>query len=450
VTVAGVLVDGLVRAGCRRIFTSGAGGTLLEAAARRGLAVVRAVDDTAATVMAAITGRLRAAPGVAVVGAAIDAHAAALDRDPLIVLRVGPPADPIGGVKTRLVVEQSSAGHWMAQGCQLAMKAPRGPIQIDVETEILDTAALPMEATVRPAPQSPAASTLDELAGRIVAASRPVVLAGLECDEADAKWIRPFAETLPAPVVVTPRGKGALPDPHPLALGVLGGQGPARALLAMADLVIALGLDAAECRGWAPATPIVRVGRSDPVGASWAASVDVIGDIHGVLEELAARVRSRAGADWDVALLDRMKRDVARRLLAPPGMLAESRMVQLTHEATPPGTIAAVDPSGPVAEALAFWDASGPHELLLTEADRPGFGVRAAIAAAGVRPDRCPVCFTARVALDLIRPDLDLAADQGIDLLVVPSDTVGSGERDFVTQLDRALRQRGPVVVGEG
>ncbi len=449
-TVAEVLVDGLARAGCGRLFTSRSDGALLEAGARRGLDVIAAVDDAAATVMAAITGRLLRAPGVALVGASVDAHAAARDRDPLIVLRIGTAADTIGGVKARLVVEPSSAAHWIAHGCRLAMQAPRGPVQIDVEPATLGTAALPVATTVRSAPRAPAAAALDELAARIVAASRPVVLAGLECEEGDARWIRPFAETLPAPVVVTARGKGALPDPHPLALGVFRGPGPAVSLLAMADLVIALGLDAAECRGWRSSASVVRVGRSDAAGASWAASLDVLGDIDLVLEELAPRLRSRARADWDVALLDRMKRDGARRLLAPTPGLAGWRMVQLTREATPPGTIAAVDPSGPLPEALTFWHATVPHDLLLTEADMPGFGIRAALAAALARPDQCPVCFTARAGLDATRPDLALAADQCTDLVVVLSDPADRSERDFVTQLDRARRQHGPVVIGNG
>src|SRR5439155_658313 len=51
---------------------------------------------------------------------------------------------------------------------------------------------------------------------------------------------------LPAPLVTTARAKGALPDPHPLMLGVLGITGVEERLLGRADLVVAIGLDALE------------------------------------------------------------------------------------------------------------------------------------------------------------------------------------------------------------
>ena len=62
-TVADVVVDGLARAGTPRIFgVPGVGASLLAAARARGLPLVLAYGESAACVMAAVTGDLAAAP----------------------------------------------------------------------------------------------------------------------------------------------------------------------------------------------------------------------------------------------------------------------------------------------------------------------------------------------------------------------------------------------------
>jgi len=47
----------------------------------------------------------------------------------------------------------------------------------------------------------PDAADLDRAAAMIRQAKRPVVVAGLQCRGAEAKWLRAFAEALPAPVL---------------------------------------------------------------------------------------------------------------------------------------------------------------------------------------------------------------------------------------------------------
>ncbi|MBI1847084.1 MAG: thiamine pyrophosphate-binding protein [Candidatus Rokubacteria bacterium] len=449
-TVADVVVDGLARAGVVRAFAGPAGGPLRDACAGRGLAVVATASAAAAATMAAVSGLLERAPGAAIVAGPVDVRGAAADRAPLVVLRVADqPTEAPAGVKARLVLEPASAAHWIAHACQLAMKAPRGPVEVDVTSAALGAAALPVATGVRPARLPPAPpAMLDDLARRIGAASRPVVLAGLECEDDDAWWIRPFAESVPAPVLVTPRAKGAVPDPHPLALGVLGSEGPQAALVARADLVIALGLDAAECRGWTPSMPVVRVGRSAAEGVSWAPALDVVAEIGLVLEELAPRLRDRERADWDVAWLDRLKRGLgASRAVPAPGLPAW-RAVQLTREATPAGTVAAVDASGPTADALAFWHCVAPHQLLLGDEHAPGFGARAAVAAALARPWQRPVCFTGDVGLEAARDDLARAAGEGVRVLVVVTGAARRDEAGFEADLVRAVGQRGVAVIG--
>ncbi|PYN22211.1 MAG: hypothetical protein DMD76_20055, partial [Candidatus Rokuibacteriota bacterium] len=123
-TVAAVVADGLARAGASRVFAApGASPVVVDAARRRGLAVVQTAGATAAGVMAAVTAELVDAPGVALVSFAgglapvVDGAAhATRDRAAVIVISDGAAdsrlLEPV--VKATVVADPASAGHWIA------------------------------------------------------------------------------------------------------------------------------------------------------------------------------------------------------------------------------------------------------------------------------------------------------------------------------------------------
>jgi acetolactate synthase-1/2/3 large subunit len=418
-TVAAVVAAGRARAGPRRVFAApGATTALLQAARARGLAVVETATVTGACVMAAVTGELDAAPGAAADSLAGGAGAiaagaahAARDRAPVIIVSGAAPDAPLLApvVKASLAPDAASAGHWIAHAAQLAMTAPCGPVHVAVD--VAGASALPVATSCRrpPMPAAPA-DVLDALADAIAAAARPVLVTGLEVAEADATWVRALAETLPAPVLCTAKGKGALPDPHPLALGLLT---PGHPLAARADLVVALGVDAVELSpgAWPAAARAAHVGHRlcSPL---YRAVVEVVADIGLVIEELAPRLRGRARADWDVAELDRLKRALATP--APAGArLARHRVAAIVREATPAGTLAALDV--PLAAA---WQAVAPRELLIPNGvATPGFALPAALAAALARDGRRVVAIGA--VSGMVPPGGELATAVRLALPIV-------------------------------
>src|SRR5205823_3991091 len=231
---------------------------LLEAVRAHDLPFVLAYGDAAACVMAAVTGDLTGAPGAALAGpgpgvaAAVTGVAhAALDRSPLIFLTDHHPATLLA-CKASLRVEAASAAHWVAHAGQLAMTPPRGPVHLDVSPDVAGAAAVPVATACRPEPlPPPVTGTLDAAAKLLASASRPVLVAGLGCRAPEgAAWLRALAEALPAPVLATRKGKGAVPDPHPLRLGVLPGGHVEARLLSRADLIVTLGLDAVAASPW--------------------------------------------------------------------------------------------------------------------------------------------------------------------------------------------------------
>ena len=236
-TVADVIVDGLERAGTPRIFLApsvGPGRDLAEAARRQGFPVVTVSGAEVASLMARVTGELSSAAGAAVVSLGPDvvseAASALTARAPLLLLTDGPARDAEdlapGVVKRTVRLESDSAADAFAHALVLAMTEPRGPVHVRVSANDLAREASRIPGACRPGPlPSPDPRDLDETARLLGGAGRPLLVAGRGARQHEAaKWLRALAEALPAPVLVTPSAKGAIPDPHPLAFGPMGGR----------------------------------------------------------------------------------------------------------------------------------------------------------------------------------------------------------------------------------
>ncbi len=445
-TVADLLIQGLRQAGAGRVFAvpGAASRPLLAAAEVHDLPVIRARSETAACLMAAVTGELGEAPGAAVVGRLVDAlpgvaHAWR-DRAPMIVLTG---ADPDGAepspavVKQTQVVTADSASHWIAHAAQLAMKEPRGPVHLALDARAAEAMAVPLATSPRPAPlPAPEPAALDTAAAVIVAASRPLVVAGLGCRPDDAGWLRAFAEALPAPVLSTLKAKGAMPEPHPLSLGVVGIE-PAPSVLGRADLIIAVGVDDAELGGrpWPATAPVLHIGRAPHAGESFRPTAEVVGEPGLILEELAPRLRGKARADWDVAEVDRLKREWSARLRAP-GFTAAA-VVGIARELTEAGTIAAIDGGEGMLGAALAWPAVARGECLVPNAlATAGFALPAAIAAALARPGRRVLCVARPAGLLRAVAELETAVSLALPIVIVALD-------DEPGSLDLAALARG-------
>jgi len=456
-TVADLIVDGLVRAEVPRLFGVPGGGSnleVLEAARVRGLPFVLCHQEWAACIMAAVTGELTGRPGavLSTLGPGVTASAtglahARLDRSPLIYVSDRHPAAVlqfathqyvdhgahVGAVaKDSVSVGADSAAHWVAHSVRLALTEPRGPVHLDLPADVAGRSAVPAATSVTPAPLPPLDGELVERAAAMIrAARRPLVIAGLGCRAADAKWLRAFAEALPTPVLTTYKAKGAIPDPHPLALGIFTGGALEEPLVRRADLIIAFGLDTVELipRPWAYTAPVLSLTRCPAAeprlqapggGAYFTPALEVVGEPGSILEDLAGRLLGRARADWDVAEVDRIRRERLAALEVPVPGLAPHRVVQMTRELTAGGSIATVDAGAHMFPATAYWHALEPGELLISNGlATMGFALPAAIAAQLVHPHRRVICFTGDGGLMMVAAELETVARLGLPIVIV-------------------------------
>jgi acetolactate synthase-1/2/3 large subunit len=471
-TVADLVIDGLRRAGTRRLFAAASASSdlpLLDAARAGRLPVTIASTDAGACVMAAVTGDLVDAPGAVLTNTSVAVSAALTVSDaPLIVLTDGR-ASTLVGCKETLRVDAASAAHRIAHAARLAMTEPRGTVQLELAEDVARAAAVPVATSCRADPLPyPDAAALDRAGRALAEAARPLLLTGVHCRSSEAaQWLRAFVEALPAPLLTTARAKGALPDPHPLMLGVLGVSGLEERLVSRADLVVAMGLGAGEAASlpaacWASAPVLVLGPAAVPEGRIPAAHV--VGDVSAIIEELAIRLRDKSRADWDVAQVDRLRREAAARG-AGDGLVASA--VRLAREATPAGTIATVDAGAFRDRVAAAWHATAPREFLVADGLGPGFALPAAIAAHLVHPDRRVVCFTGPDGLGAVAAELETPARLAALVMIVvfevggtgayPSARLGEraglavstadGETTFAQAFARALTAEGPAMI---
>src|SRR5436305_11769282 len=175
-----------------------------------------------------------------------------------------------------------------------------------------------------PPPAPPAdAAQIEAAAERLLAAERPVIIAGNGVRIAQAyEQLRTLAETAGLPVATTAAGKGVFPETHPLALGVFGtfGTAAANACLGEADLVLVVGSKLSPSdTAWANGKLLDPSRQSfiqvdiEPRNASWTFPAEqvVLGDAAQILEALTEAVRSRAANGSEGGRRDGAQRRVA-------------------------------------------------------------------------------------------------------------------------------------------
>jgi thiamine pyrophosphate-dependent acetolactate synthase large subunit-like protein/nitrite reductase/ring-hydroxylating ferredoxin subunit len=146
---------------------------------------------------------------------------------------------------------------------------------------------------------APPAEALQSALDLLAAAKRPVFIVGHGA-RADMAPIVALAERLGAPIVTTFKAKGAVPDDHPLAAGVLGRSGTPVAswLMNEADLLVVLGASFANHTGIYQGHPIIQVD-FDPLqlGKFHPVTVPVWGHVGVVARALADGLATTAATD---------------------------------------------------------------------------------------------------------------------------------------------------------
>jgi acetolactate synthase-1/2/3 large subunit len=463
-TVAETVLAELARRGTKRVWGVPGGGSsldLIAAMERHGLRFVLARHEGAAAMAAVADAELTGAPGVVLttkgpgVANALNGLAAgSLERAPVVLISDGFTEKQTGWI-THQVFDQRAAsapfvaGHARGETASeiaalldLAQRERR-PVHLDLTGE----AARREAGAARPRRVAPRTDrNVSHGAAWLLNARKPLLIAGLEAaNDTDAAALRTLAEALRAPVLVTCKAKGTIPDDHPLYGGIFTGGSLEAPLVESADLIVCVGLDPVELilQPWRYRAPVVDVAlRPFPVRY-----VAPTATMHGPLaDSLRDLMRAVKPLDWTESEIA-THREAALAALAwtgagvsPPDV---ARIAQ--EEAARAGRMprAAVDAGAHMFSATAFWRCEAPRDLLISNGlASMGFALPASIAAALHDPARGALCFTGDGGLMMVAGELATAAEAGAKLVTVAFND-GALSLIDIKQQQRALAPAG-------
>jgi len=166
-----------------------------------------------------------------------------------------------------------------------------------------DTQTIPSEARagapggrLAAHPVAPHQDALNDVAGMLTAAKRPIIIVGHGAI-ADRDKVIALAERLGAPVLTTFKAKGLIADDHPNAGGVLGRSGTPIASWFMneTDLILALGTSFSNHTGIEPSKPIIQVDHDRmQLGKFHPVALPVWGDIGLFCDQVAITPHTQA------------------------------------------------------------------------------------------------------------------------------------------------------------
>jgi len=232
-----------------------------------------------------------------------------------------------------------------------------------------------------------------------------------------------FAERLGAPVLTTPKCKGAIPEDHPLRAGCIIGGLIERNLINQSDLIVAVGLDAVELqpKPWPYTLPVLAISPVPSLDALVPADPEIVGDMKSLL---AAFVEwAPEGGDWGEAAARTFRQQVRDALDVPSTGLSPQRAMEVARAVLPRDTIATCDAGASRLLVVQKWEAYGPREFLASNGlGSMGFAVPGAMAARLVHPDRPVVAFAGDGGFLMAVAELQTAQREKLPIIVVVFD----------------------------
>lgn len=291
-------------------------------------------------------------------------------------------------VRTQSQIPSAIEAAWKS-----ALTAPHGPVWVEIPQDVLLAETLipvvtggdafPEELPPRPELTAVAADLLSR-------AERPAIIAGGGVVRSDAAGkLRQLAETLQAPVVTTPGGKGAFPWRHPLSLQSWIEDRHTTDFLEDADVLLVVGSGLGELSSnyhtFKPRGRVIQIEADLGKLESNHPALGIHADARLALQALLETVSPRS----DAQAPDRVREVLARvsERIAVQELTLEQDLLASVRRALP-----ATSPSFWDMTILAYWawsafDAKGPNLLHSAQgAGGLGYGFPAALGAAVADP----------------------------------------------------------------
>lgn len=322
-TCAEVIAQELARVGVERVFGFPGGEILdlVKACGQEGIEFILTRDEATAAFLADATGQLQGIPGVCMstlgpgaMNLALGVANAYLDRSPVIAITAATAAAAnkyathqnldLNAIyrpftKLSLTLDGENTAETVRRALALATDRRPGPVHIALPS---DVARAPDRATEDDATAlltsadraAPSGESVKRIASEIRAAQRPVVLLGFDLDpQRDLTVTRRLVERIGAPVFVTPKAKGMLPEDHALFFGVCAGVAADNLVVDFfkrSDLLIGIGFDPVESNKlWHKTRRLVSLSPASIAVDEYRPAAECVGDVNETIPMLLER-----------------------------------------------------------------------------------------------------------------------------------------------------------------
>lgn len=333
-----------------------------------------------------------------------------------------------------LVMDIHELPYIMREAFYIARSGRPGPVLIDipkdVQTEKIEFVYPEGEIRLpgyRP-PLEASETDLQAALELIHAAERPVILAGHGIMMAGAtQQLRELAERAQIPVTLTLLGKGAMPEDHPLTVGMMGMHGEAASnhAIQQADLLIALGMRfddrvTGNLKTYATKAKKIHV-EIDPSEINKNVKVDVgiVGDVGTVLTQLLPGVKSLRHAEWLNTIRDWQEDSDERDIIYRDDQtkLLSAQVINDLWRATGGNAITVTDVGQHQMVEAQYYPHQRPATLITSGGlGTMGFGLPAAIGAKFGKPDEEVWAIVGDGGFQMTLCELATARQENIDV----------------------------------
>lgn len=317
-----------------------------------------------------------------------------------------------------MIINHHKAIEDLQSALRRALTGKRGPVHLTIPKDIqgaeveFDQVA---PSTYRFSPEYFDRRLVINAVEELVKAKCPAILVGSGAVASGAcAEILELAEMLSIPVATTPKAKGAFPEDHPLALGVLGlcGSPLAEAFLKSDEVdvlfVIGASLNQITTLSWdprlAPQKCLIHV-NIDPneLGKSYETHLPLVGDVRTIVSEMNFRILRYINDNesyWQERekILSRFRNQTgmytdSEKLHSDVMPLKPQRLISDLQDSLPPDAILFVDVGNSITWATHYMQIKTPGSLITPFGMLSmGYGIAASIGgklAAGSRPVVC-------------------------------------------------------------
>jgi acetolactate synthase-1/2/3 large subunit len=285
----------------------------------------------------------------------------------------------------------------------------------------------------------PSIDQVREALSALAAAKRPIIVAGggVIRSRAEAELVE-LAEKLQIPVATSLNAKAAIPDHHPLAVGVTGSYSRlcARAAVEEADLVFFVGSHTGGqvTHNWhfpPVGTPVIQLD-IDPreLGRNYPNTASVLGDAKVALRKMidVAERRPASSTDWlrrVAQLVSEWRASEEENLTSDAVPMRPERICREISRALPPDGVLVADTGHAGLWTSTMIELDHPGQRFIRCAGSLGWGFPGALGVKCALPDKPVLCFTGDGGFHYHVAELETAARCGINLVVLVNNNSG-------------------------